>query len=172
MYPQPAAARLIPSPTTSAPSRPRVVNAANLSAATPGSVKPNCATSGNVTINDEKATTPPASGLTLYALATLYPNEKTNTNANIAIDPNQTFPLILIIGPIALTNPSIPACPGRSRKNTFNNTAIDPTIVIGIIPMNASLIATKCFCDPILAATGRKFFSIHKVILSISISPL
>ena len=76
-------------------------------------------------------------------MATLYPSAITNASDNIAIEANHTIPFIFINGIISSTNLSNPQLLGKSLKNTFSNTAIDPTIVIGIIAMNESLIATR-----------------------------
>lgn len=64
----------------------------------------NFAVCGKNNINDEIDTNAPAIGLTLYALDILYPSEIMNTKVKIAIEPNQTIPLILINGLTASTN--------------------------------------------------------------------
>ena len=83
------------------------------------------------------------------------------TKDKIASDANHTTPFICISGCIASTNPVIPALLGKSLKNTFNNTATEPTIVIGKIEINESLTATKCFSAEIFCATGTNFCSIQ-----------
>ena len=52
---------------------------------------------------------------------------------------------------------------GKSRINAFSKTAIAPAIVAGIVPIKASLNATKCFSDPIFVATGKIYFSIQLI---------
>ncbi|EFR95634.1 conserved hypothetical protein, partial [Listeria ivanovii FSL F6-596] len=66
-------------------------------------------------------------------------------------------------GCIAVTKPVHPQSVGKSLKKAFKSTAIEPAIVIGIVEINASRKATKCFCEPIFAATGTKYFSKNAV---------
>ena len=68
-----------------------------------------------------------------------------NTSDTIASEPLKIRPLMSTNHWNVLVIPSHPNCEGKSTKKALINKAIDPVITTGIVAMNESLNATKCF---------------------------